>query len=486
MRSGLVLGALLVGVQWVGLSGLVRAQSDPAEPICASELSRSIEAIANRPAFQRARWGIFIQTAAPLSLRETLYSREGDRYFIPASTVKLLTTAAVLTRLGASFQIRTSIYAVDQPSGLTVLHLLGRGDPSITDLELQHLARQLRDRGITHIDRLILDHRYFRGDAIHPNWEWEDVQAGYGAPVTSLIVNENAIGFRLVPQAVGQPLRLVWDDPTAALDWRVDNQSITVEPPSSEWVEMSRGGTQPVLRVFGQLQTGSEPDSVSVAVPNPIHHFAQHVRRALVAVGIDVAQIQLEAETDQIPSREVAAIDSPPLATVLVDANQDSNNLYAEALLRQLGTATADSSTLNASLMTLEDTLTTLGVDAASYALVDGSGLSRHNLVSPEAVVQTLQVMSDSPNAAIYRDSLAIAGISGTLRNRFVDTPVQGNLHGKTGAMSGVAALSGYLQPTHYSPLVFSILVNQFEQPVREVRQAIDEMVLLLAQLRSC
>jgi D-alanyl-D-alanine carboxypeptidase/D-alanyl-D-alanine-endopeptidase (penicillin-binding protein 4) len=117
---------------------------------------------------------------------------------------------------------------------------------------------------------------------------------------------------------------------------------------------------------------------------------------------------------------------------------------------------------------------------------VDGSGLSRHNLASPKAIAQTLQLMAKTPQARVYRDSLPVAGVSGTLRNRFRNTVAQGNIQAKTGSMTGVSALSGYLDVPGYQPLVFSIMVNQSEQSLTTLRQGIDEIVLLLTRLRSC
>ncbi|NEQ25223.1 MAG: D-alanyl-D-alanine carboxypeptidase/D-alanyl-D-alanine-endopeptidase, partial [Microcoleus sp. SIO2G3] len=154
-------------------------------------------------------------------------------------------------------------------------------------------------------------------------------------------------------------------------------------------------------------------------------------------------------------------------------------------LLRQLGIATQPEtdSPLQAGIAAIETTLARIGVDPAGFDLADGSGLSRHNLVTPEAIVQTLQAMAAS---SAYRNSLAVAGESGTLINRFQGTIVQGRLQGKTGALSGVAALSGYLDPPIYEPIAFSILVNHFDVPVREVRPAIDAIVLQLAELQAC
>jgi serine-type D-Ala-D-Ala carboxypeptidase/endopeptidase (penicillin-binding protein 4) len=486
------LGACLASIP-VWTASLASAQSSSesssSDRVCVSQLASEIDAIVARPEYQRARWGILVETRSPPAQQETLYAREAERYFIPASNVKLLTTAAALSELGAAHSFRTSVYQVaDQPE--VILRLVGRGDPGLTDADLQQLAQQIARRGIRQIDRLIVDDRYFRGEGISPSWAWEDVQAGYGAPATSFMLNQNAIELTLTPQTLGQPLRVTWQDPIEAAHWQVENQSTTVAPPTSEAIQLTRQGQPSILRVQGQLQAGSDATTESIAVPEPTQYFVRHFRQALATVGINLRQIETVNDDHEAigAETEIAAIASPPLATLLIETNQSSNNLYAEALLRQLGTvvATEETSSLAAGLTVVAESLSALGIDASGYVLADGSGLSRHNLSSPAALVQTLQTMANSPHAELYRESLAIAGISGTLRNRFVDTPVQGNLFGKTGAMSGVAALSGYLEPVDYPPLVFSILVNQFEQPVREVRTAIDEIVLQLAQLNAC
>lgn len=168
--------------------------------------------------------------------------------------------------------------------------------------------------------------------------------------------------------------------------------------------------------------------------------------------------------------------------------NRDSNNLYAEALLKSLG-MTTDPQATDASVAgaaTVKAVLQPLGVDPASYEMVDGSGLSRHNLVTPQTLVNTLQGMANVPEAPVYRNSLAIAGTSGTLRNRFQGTPVQGQLYGKTGAMTGNFALSGYLDPPAHRPVVLSILVNNSNQPGRVLRHLIDQLVLEIARLEGC
>lgn len=498
-------GLLLTGMIWLGgelplratamqplqasqSSAIQAASHQPfisqatASGICPAQLEQRVNPIINRPAFQRVRWGIQVQ---PLASGPVLFQREGDRFFVPASNAKLLTTAAVLTQFGPQYQIRTAVYRVPEP-GIT-LRVAGRGDPSLTTAQLQNLASQIRSRGITQIDRLIIDDTFFSGDPVNPNWEWEDIQAGYGAPVNSLILNQNAIPLTLVPQAIGQPLRVVWDDPAAAQNWTIENQSRTVAANAPEFVSVGRDLSRPMLRVSGQLRAGAEAEPVAIAVTHPTQTFLESFRRVLTNQGIPVRQAVVASTPTTAPQTEIAAVVSVPLSELLKEANGESNNLYAESLLRLLGTPPApNANSLESGLTGIRTVLNRLGVAADGHSLRDGSGLARANLVTPGAIAQVLQGMARTPNAQAYRNSLAVAGTSGTLRNRFRGTPVQGIFWGKTGAISGITGLSGYLNPPNYPPLVLSILVNHFDQPVSAIWPAIDEIVLLLAGLRQC
>jgi D-alanyl-D-alanine carboxypeptidase/D-alanyl-D-alanine-endopeptidase (penicillin-binding protein 4) len=460
-------------------------------PICPAQLGSAIDAIANRPEFQRSRWGVLLQTLSPAS-NQTLYARDAQRYFLPASNAKLLTTAAALHKLGPQFRIRTAGYGINSGPRLPALRIVGHGDPSLTDIQLKNLAQQLSHRGIRQIGQLIGDDHYFRGPTINPSWEVADVQSGDGTPVNSLILNQNILELKLSPQALGQPLQVEWSEPMAANPWQIENTSRTVRSAEPEFVDVRRDLEKPIVRIAGQLNVGAEPDLEVVPLLDPAEYFLQHFRQALAANQISVRQTFLApASPTQKEPEELVAVESPPLSNLVREANQESNNLYAEALLRTLGatrpsSATDANSTAEIGLEVVKATLTSLGVDPKSYVQVDGSGLSRHNLVSPEALVQTLKVMAQSPEAEAYQTSLPIAGISGTLQNRFQQTQAQGILQAKTGTLRGVAALSGYLNSPDFLPLVFSILVNGSDQSGSQLRQAIDEMVLLLTRLRSC
>lgn len=460
--------------------------------ICAGELGAKVDAIANRAEFSRSRWGILIQ---PLSSTTTLYSRDSQKYFIPASNVKLLTTAAALQKLGANFKIKTSVYSGENGN----LYIAGRGDPSITATKLKSLASQLKQRGISQVNQLIGDDSYFQGNAVNPNWEWEDAQAGYGAPINSLIFNQNAIELILSPQDLGQPLKVTFAEPKLANQWQIDNKSVTVGQNESEFVEVGREFSLPILRVRGQLKAGAEPEPVYVAVVNPADNFLQNFQQSLAAEGIAVKQALVASSSGNL-TQELATLESPPIAELVAETNRESNNVYAEVLLRLLAKVTGilpvpqlptgrmpvpQEDTSEVGLKELKTTLTQLGVNPNSYILADGSGLSRHNLISPEALVQTLRLMANSPAASFYRQSLPVAGESGTLKNRF-STANRVILQAKTGTLSGVSALSGYLEVPNYEPLVFSIIVNQSDLSAPKVRSAIDEIVLLLNRLRRC
>jgi D-alanyl-D-alanine carboxypeptidase/D-alanyl-D-alanine-endopeptidase (penicillin-binding protein 4) len=302
------------------------------------------------------RWGVAVQTATSAT---TLYNRDGERYFIPASTLKLLTTAAALQTLGPNYRIRTSVYGDDSGS----IYIVGRGDPSLTVVQLQDLAKQLKARGITQINRLIADDNYFRGSAVNPTWEWEDVQAGHGAPVNSLILNRNAMDLMYWPQNVGEPLRITWVNPEEGNGWQVENNSITVAPNEREFVEIGRDLFRPIVRVGGQLRAGAEPEPMYVAIVRPAENFLQRFREVLQAEGIRVLQSSISASPPASQLTELAAVDSPPLAELIKELNLESDNVYAEALLKTLGARAQNSDALEPGLKEMEMALTELGVD---------------------------------------------------------------------------------------------------------------------------
>jgi serine-type D-Ala-D-Ala carboxypeptidase/endopeptidase (penicillin-binding protein 4) len=464
------------------------ARSPTATPtgICPSQLAATLNRISGRS--PGIGWGIVVQTQAAPAQRQTLYTQNSTVLLIPASNNKVLTTAAALQRLGASYQIRTTVTGNTSGANLATLRIIGRGDPSLQTGQLSQLAQQLNQRGIRDVALLVGDDTYFRGVALNPNWDADDTLAGYGAPVNSLMVNQNAIGVTLFPQQIGQPLRVQWDDPTDQIDWRLSNRSQTVSTNQAESIDVYRDRTQRLIYVEGQLRVGSAPELAAAAIDNPGNYLVQKFRNALAANQITVRQATVVKATPAPPGEiELAAIASPPLSELIKETNQQSNNIYAEALLKTLGRLqNPNADATSSGVAAIKSILTPLGVSGNQFNIVDGSGLADGNRASATALVQTLQAIALSPNNAAFRASLPIAGQSGTLKDRFRNTIAQGRVSAKTGTITGVVALSGYISPPDYAPLTFSILANYANQSAATVRSMTDEMVLVLTNMRRC
>ncbi|HSM81393.1 MAG TPA: D-alanyl-D-alanine carboxypeptidase/D-alanyl-D-alanine-endopeptidase, partial [Nodosilinea sp.] len=396
--------------------------------------------------------------------------------------------AAAAHSLGADYRLRTSVYGTPGPGESTVLRVVGRGDPSLTTAQLDALAQQLAQAGVSQVSRLILDDSYFPGFATNPTWEWEDAQYAYAAPVNSLILNRNAIALQIAPTQVGSSLSVVWPQPLPAGPLPVVNDAITVAAgapalPLALW----RRGDSPSVRLTGQLAEGSGAQTLNLAVLNPTEQFAAAMEQALQRQSIPVGQTAITQTPSPLAGQELAALESPSVGELMLRANRDSDNLYAEALFKTLGVTAGGpiSEASQAGGRAVINSLTELGVEASALRLADGSGLSRHNLVSPIALVDTLQVMTTHPQGRAFRASLAVAGQSGTLSNRLRGTALEGRLQGKSGALTGNVSLAGYVQPPDYEPLVFSLVINHANQPASQLRARIDELMQLVAQLQT-
>ncbi len=458
------------------LSPTFEASQPNPQNLCPVDLPEAISTILSRPEFRRSRWGILVET---LSTQKNLYSLESDKYFIPASTFKLLTTAAALYKFGSSWQIKTSIYRKNN-----TYTIVGRGDPSLSTQDLDNLARQLREKGITKIPNLVFNHSYFQTPYIPPTWEWQDINFSYAVGVNNFTLNENTVNLELLPQQLGQELQFDWSDDLAGSQWQIKNETITAEVGKPYNISINRIFGKPILEIKGELAIDSGLDTWEIAVLDPLKYFQDSFRVLLLNQGIytinEINTNNIIIETNL--GDEIAVIKSDSLTNLINITNQESNNLFAESLIQilkaELKTETGPEA--------LTQVLTELGVNPEGYKLADGSGLSRHNLITPSALVETLKLMAQIPEADIYQNSLPLGGVSGTLKRRFLNIPEQGIVRAKTGTLTGVSALSGYLYGPHYEPLVFSIIVNQSEQSSSILRQGIDEIVLLLMNLRSC
>ncbi|MBE9043135.1 D-alanyl-D-alanine carboxypeptidase/D-alanyl-D-alanine-endopeptidase [Pleurocapsales cyanobacterium LEGE 10410] len=454
------------------------SQRDNAPRICPEDLPTAINKIINRPEFARSRWGIEIQTIEG----EALYSLNGNKFFTPASSAKLLTTAAVISQLGADYRLTTPIFAVGNSPSLTSLRLKGQGDPTISTQSLKNIVHQLQSRGVKRIEKLIIDDSYFEPPTINPTWEWLDVHSYFATAVNSTILNQNTVTLTLLPQQFGQPVKFFWNDASAARQWQVINKAVTGAADIPYDVELDGELGKPVLQIRGKLAENDPPDVWDLAVVNPAYYFLESLRLHLAKAGISVTRgmVVNRPEQNELETK-LTEIVSPPMQQMLAEINQESNNLYAEVLAKILAKKLNTKTPIEA----INLSLTELGL-TEEYVLEDASGLSRQNLVPPQTIVKTLRLMWQSPQGKFYQQSLAVAGVNGTLERRFIDTPVQGNLWGKTGTLTGVGSLSGYISIHSYPPVVFSILINNSELSHRNIRQTIDAIVAIVSRLHEC
>jgi serine-type D-Ala-D-Ala carboxypeptidase/endopeptidase (penicillin-binding protein 4) len=467
-----------------------QAQTNPSQTdrVCASQLESEINKISLTSKLKSSRLGILV-TALPSS--QTLVNVDGDKYFIPASNVKLIVTAAALRLLGANYRIRTSLVTNQavSPTGAIDgdLGVVGRGDPSFTTDTLKLLVKQLVQKGVTRIRGDIYAVPQFHSSGLGVGWEWQDLQEGYAAIAHPLTINQNALDWTIKPVQVGQFVNFSWDSPDLASGWIVENKARTTTKGSPYTLKVERPFNSQKLIISGQMPVDSEPELGATAVPDPTAHFLKLLTAELIAQGIQIDTISgiSTMQRAAAPLIELATVESPTIAELIRTTNKDSNNLYAELLLRQLGQrfSQPQKDASETGMEAIATFLQTQGISPDSFNLADASGLSRRNAITPRALTQILQIMGRDP---AFRDSLPIAAIDGTLKNRFQATPASGNLSAKTGTLSDTVALSGYAKPAMYDELVFSIMLNHSNLEAKDARVIVDAIALLFMRLQRC
>jgi serine-type D-Ala-D-Ala carboxypeptidase/endopeptidase (penicillin-binding protein 4) len=465
--------------------------------VCASQLEAEINQVSQMPNLRAARLGVFV---TPLSESpKALVNLDGDKFFIPASNTKLLTTAAALRLLELTYRIRTTLNAMQPISAKGEisggLWVIGSGDPSFSTDTLKALVKQLGQKGVKRIRGGIYAVPQFRSSGLGMGWEWQDLQEDYGAIAHALTINGNVLDWTIRPSQVGQPVNFSWDSPALASGWTIENQAKTGAKGSKYSLKVERPFNGQRLIISGQIPQDSEPESGATAVPEPSAHFLKLLTAELIAQGIQIDSPAspvnpASQQNPALPTVELATVASPTIAELVRTTNKDSNNLYAELLLRQLGARSPQKNAQQdtddageAGIQVVTTFIQKQGISANSFNLADAAGLSRRNAITPKAIVQILQVMRSD---RAFRDSLAIAAVDGTLKNRFKDTPAQANLSGKTGTLSDVIALSGYVKPDAYDELAFSILINHGDLPAKDLRAIVDAIALLLMRLQRC
>src|SRR3989440_5302572 len=483
-------------------------------------IEKRIATILSQPDLTRGFWGIEVVS---LSNGKTLFAQNADKLFTPASNTKLFTTAAALALIGPDYNFRTTVETngtLDKHGRLIGdLVLVGRGDPNLSGRELPYLLRternehpihvleQLADelvqKGVKYVDGdLIADDSYFAFERYGEGWSQDDLVWADGAPVSALTINDNVIFVNILPADRVGERAFVHITPFADY-YRIDNRIITTPVGTVRKIFINREPGSTVLTLWGNTPLDDAGANEALALEDPAEFAAALFRQLLEKRGIVIYGRQHTRHTELAsistftvtaiapsisrggdePSRSLqnqplvlASYQSKPLIEDVRVINKVSQNLHAEILLRLLGREKGTAGTVEGGLEVLRGFLNQAGISPDEFVFYDGSGLSRENLVTPQAVVKLLGYVNTQPWAEDYRNTLPLAAVDGSLADRFKNTPADGRVQGKTGSLNHVNALSGFLTTRRGDRIAFSILCNNHHLAPKRALEVIDQI----------
>ncbi len=400
-----------------------------------------------------------------LKTSQTLYERDPDNAMIPASNMKLLVSAAALDRLGPDFVYKTTVHSAGPASKRGVIEgdivLVGGGDPVLETKDLTAFAKQIRAKGIRKVrGDVVVDDSMFDDGRLGWAWTWGDLPYYYSAEISALNLNRNVVGVRVYPGKIaGASVVVALEPPTSHVE--VESTATTGEADSKKTIWVDRRLGRNVIRVGGSVPLGTKvagPEE-AITVREPALYAGHIFKDELSKQGIVILG---RVRAGKLPAGAMLLCEhtSPPLSRILALLNKPSDNLIAEVLLKTLGSVLKGKGTAEAGREVEKEFFEEIGLDLTGFNLADGSGLSRINYVTARNIADLLTHMSKHKHAQVYIDSLPVAGVDGTLRNRMKGTAAEKNVRAKTGYISRVSSLSGYVRTKSGEPIVFSILMN--------------------------
>lgn len=432
-----------------------------------------------------------VSTVKIVSLRssEVLYERNSQLLMRPASNMKLLTSATALMRLGKEFRFTTRV-SYDGTVVDSVLHgslyIKGSGDPDLSSAALAGLCREIGRKGITRIDGDIVgDASYFDGERWGVGWMWDDEPSGYAAFNSALSINRNCVDVRVEPSdSIGGRARVTIIPATQYVT--VDNTALTGDSAIRSTIEVSRKFFERTntITVTGSLPFGARAKTESITVLRPELYFLTLTKEELERQHIRVTGT---ARLGVVPpaAREIAQ-HQQPIDSMVVYLNKVSDNLSAENSLKTVSAEVlGGGGSTRHGVSLVKQTLAGFGIDSLSFLMVDGSGVSHYNLLTSEIYIKLLQAMHEQkPMFDLYYASLPIAGVDGSLSDRMRGTAAQNNLHAKTGTISGVTTLAGYVTTADGEMLAFSMMMQNFIGSTEPFRRAQDAIGALMANFK--
>jgi len=501
--------ACLLACAWLLAAPLADAATVPKVPGSpgTATLAEQIDAQIGQPRFAGASWGIAVVS---LDSGRTLYAHRADQLLQPASTAKLFTAALSMATLGVDYRIPTRLLASgDIRNGRLAgsLILYGMGDPTLgtaTSADwADQLASQLAARGVRQVHGdLIADDSYFAGPSFGAGWEAADLQSWFAVPSSALSVQENIVDITVDPgTAAGLPAKLSFDPVDAKPP--LLGQVITSLAHTQSDINLYRAPGENTLYAFGTVPANAPSQHFKLAVPDPALLAGEQLQTALARHGIEISgklhavhwpqdDTTLLANTDTL-----AEVLSPPLLDILQRGLKRSQNLYLQNLLLSVGVheqvalgATMPgpfTSTEQWGIKALQQLLEQIGIPPSTSLLTEGTGLSRRDLVTADALVHLLSYLAAQPYASQLQEALPIAGVDGTLIGRMRHTAAENNVHAKTGSMEFVHSLVGYVTSATGERLAFAIMLNNYDPPADgpSASSDVDAIAVMLANFRG-
>jgi len=469
-------------------------------------LAAQIDGLIGQPRFAAASWGIAVVS---LDSGRTLYGHRADRLLQPASTVKLFTAALSLSTLGTQYRFPTRLLArggIRRGRLNGPLILRGMGDPTLgTDGSADwadQLASQLAAHGVKLVrGDLIADDSYFAGPPFGTGWEAGDLQSWYAVPASALSVQENIVRITVRPgSAAGLPASLGFDPVEAKPD--VLGQLTTILPRAPGDINLYRAPGADTLYAFGTIAANAPAQDFKLAMVDPALVAGRQLRQALARHGIRLTgKLQVlhwpGDDSDLLRHADVLGeVLSPPLWQILQRGLKRSQNLYLQNLLLSVGARAQASddtapaafvSTQDGGIKALDQLLVQIGIPSSAALIDEGTGLSRRDLATPDALVRLLIYLAAQPYAEMLRQALPIAGVDGTLLGHMRGTAAEDNVHAKTGSMTYVHCLAGYVTSAAGERLAFAIMLNNYQRPdgAPGAGSDVDAIAVLLANYRG-
>lgn len=485
MKPGNLAAAIII------LAGACLALAQPGAPLTI-QLQRLVQ---TAPAHGFA--GIHVVEVAS---GKVLFRLHEDRMFVPASNLKLLTSALALGRLKAGYRYSTKV--IREASGDVVL--VGSGDPAFSDRPfpydktsdktpvtsaqlIDELAAQIATRGVTEIaGDIVGDDTLYPWDPYPPSWTVDDTENDYGAPVSALSINENVVAITLLPGATaGEPALLSLSPAVEYLT--IDNRVVTSATGHSANLHLHRVAGSSQWRLTGTIGSSASPHVELVPVDDPALFAATLLYDALIRHGVTVRgspvarHRTLSDEDPYVPAQgeELAVHTSPPLEQILQVMDKVSHNLFAEMILREVARFSGQEATTAAGAKEMSTWLS-LHYPRRQWRVDDGSGLSRNALVTPLLLTDLLVRKAQSPEFETWLSLLPKGGEDGTLDQRLCCVSQGQGIRAKTGSLDRVSALSGYADSKTHGLLAFSILLNDYSVRTAEARKWIDQVATAL------